>query len=419
MKYANLKFSARSINNLGDNIQIIALDYIYELMGVSKNDIVYIDYHELSTYKEEYVVLPIAFPMIDYVENGVSGRFSDHIIPVFISFVLQRDFLYPAEIDYLKKFEPIGCRDEITNNILRSYNIKSYVHGCITFLLPERNNLIHTDKVFIVDAEEELVNLLPKKILENKDIEFRTHILKDNDPKEKALFQYNEYKDNASLIITSLLHCALPCFAAGIPIIMLNEKVACRKAFLEALFPIYNHNTIDSAMPSCLSEDLKIRKNCIIDLTIRRIKNTYNEDKEIFDTSYFFENRSNKSIYENEMFTPFKKYIDEKWDDLNGDYNYSVFGLNNCSEMLVNYIEKKYPNAKLIAAYDNFKDCIFFNHKNEKIGNIINNSENFVFVTAYGAIESVKFFEEKNYNRDLTFVKIGKEHVEVRRINKE
>ena len=43
MKFANYKFNARGVNNLGDNMQLIAIDSIYERMGIPKEDIIYID----------------------------------------------------------------------------------------------------------------------------------------------------------------------------------------------------------------------------------------------------------------------------------------------------------------------------------------------------------------------------------------
>jgi hypothetical protein len=41
MKYANYIFHARGVNNLGDKMQLIAIDSIYEQMGIPKEDIIY------------------------------------------------------------------------------------------------------------------------------------------------------------------------------------------------------------------------------------------------------------------------------------------------------------------------------------------------------------------------------------------
>jgi len=75
MKFANYTFNARGVNNLGDNMQIIAIDTIYENMGIPKEEIVYIDKNETGSYQGEYVILPVTMPLVDYTEGGISGRF--------------------------------------------------------------------------------------------------------------------------------------------------------------------------------------------------------------------------------------------------------------------------------------------------------------------------------------------------------
>ena len=55
VKFANYYFKGKSMNNIGDNMQILAIDYIYQQMGV-QDDIVYIDKNDLPTYEGEYVV---------------------------------------------------------------------------------------------------------------------------------------------------------------------------------------------------------------------------------------------------------------------------------------------------------------------------------------------------------------------------
>ena len=58
MKYANISIesgyakskerkNAIRVVNIGDYIQIIAIDNLYKKMGISKRDIVYIEYYDL------------------------------------------------------------------------------------------------------------------------------------------------------------------------------------------------------------------------------------------------------------------------------------------------------------------------------------------------------------------------------------
>ena len=40
-----------------------------------------------------------------------------------------------------KKYEPIGCRDEYSCNYFRKHGIESYIMGCYTLCLPERDEI--------------------------------------------------------------------------------------------------------------------------------------------------------------------------------------------------------------------------------------------------------------------------------------
>ncbi|MHB9292886.1 hypothetical protein Holit_01999 [Hollandina sp. SP2] len=47
--------------------------------------------------------------------------------------------LSPAGIKYLKKHEPIGCRDYGTVKLLGKYGINAYFSGCLTLTLGRKN----------------------------------------------------------------------------------------------------------------------------------------------------------------------------------------------------------------------------------------------------------------------------------------
>ena len=58
----------------------------------------------------------------------------------------------------------------------------------------------------------------------------------------KVTHRYQEYQDNASLIITSLLHISTPCVAYGIPVILARDLISYRFSWLDKLLPIYSEN---------------------------------------------------------------------------------------------------------------------------------------------------------------------------------
>jgi len=405
MKYANYKFSNFSFNNIGDNMQIIAIDYIYEKMGIKKEDIVYIEKNELALYDGEYVVLPVTMPLVDYYENGIAGRFSSHIIPCFLGLTSPKTTLNRAEIDYYKKYEPIGCRDEMMYNTLKKYGIDCYIHGCVTQLLPNRaeyNIDIDNDKIFIVDVSSSLLEYIPQDLKENA--EYRTHIYQNevDDPKSKAREQYMEYISSAKVVITSLLHCAVPCMAAGIPVILIRDNVTYRMAWLEKLLPIYTRKNISEVNWNPSPVEYKEHKERLLSITMKRLENTYNKYSDIMDLSMFYETRE-KSEYINDACYSIQQFIEENWTDKDGVYSYSIWGLTHMSEYIYNYICTHYPNAKLCHVYDTFRKLNFEGIETIHPDNIAEYKDEYVFVTAPSISKSAKEFFDRIDKKAETF----------------
>lgn len=63
MKYGRLSFANTPVDNkmcnLGDVIQSIAVDKLYEKMGVSREDCIDIRWEDMQTYQGETVLLPL------------------------------------------------------------------------------------------------------------------------------------------------------------------------------------------------------------------------------------------------------------------------------------------------------------------------------------------------------------------------
>ena len=149
--------------NLGDDIQSQAVMNLYNMMGISPDQIIPIDFNELVSYKGEYIVLPICYNLqTDYDLIP----FSQKIIPVFIGLSLfETSKLTQQVIEYLKKYEPIGCRDEQTFRMLSSVGISAYLAGCITQTFPLRKKSESQNKIFLVDVPDDMEKLIPQNIL--------------------------------------------------------------------------------------------------------------------------------------------------------------------------------------------------------------------------------------------------------------
>jgi len=404
MKYANYSFSARGVNNLGDNMQIIAIDELYKSMGISENEIIYIDTNKLDTYDGEYVVLPVTMPLVDYRVGGISGRFSQRIIPVFLGFTMVKDTLLPEEVVYFNRMAPVGCRDERTLITLRKYGIKSYLHGCMTATSSLRDMNRKYDKVYIVDAPKEIEQFIPDCLL-SKAVR-RTHMhecLKEN-PKQLMQQYYDEYKNEAALVITSLLHCALPCIAAGIPVILVKsaDAVSYRFAWLEKLTNIYTGSEFEKINWNQQPVLFEEHKKRVKDLTIRRLRQAHDEYAELFDLSFYYEARERKR-YINDACQSLIEYVEKNWINKNENYSYSIWGLTQIGEYMISYINKNYPKAKLCHVYDSFRKEELCGIVSEHPENIINYPDEVVLVTTNGAVGAAEIMRRLERGKDLEF----------------
>lgn len=394
MKFANYHFQARGVNNLGDNMQILAIDHIYEQMGIDLRDVVYIDTNELATYRGEYVILPVTMPLVDYREGGIAGRFSPWIIPVFLGLTMVKETLEEAEVAYYKKYEPIGCRDERTLNTLRRYQIRCYLHGCITVTLPRRPESSEAKDVYIVDVDPKLAEQIPAGLREGA--VYRSHLRHDrlDDAKAETAKQYQEYKDHARLVITSLLHCSVPCMAAGIPVILLKDRVSYRMSWLEKLLPVNTSANIDRTDWDPAPVALDAHRDRVLRLTADRLRKAYEENAPLCDLSWFYEDRE-KNEYINDACDSLQRWVDTHWTDHTAAYEYGLWGLTQVGEWLTDYISANYPNAKLCHVYDSFREAPFRGLRSVHPDVIRQHRDEVVFVTTNGAESAAKaLFEE-------------------------
>lgn len=295
MKYGLLsydEFKEFGGQNIGDYVQSLAAkQFIPE-----RSEILYVKRDHLNEYNGDPIKLIMNGWFSHIPENF---KPSDKIIPLFIAFHLNSTvkdkILTPENITYLKKYEPIGCRDKYTANLLNEKGIKAYFSGCLTLTLGMKYKNEHkTDDVYFIDpfigtdvSIFAIVNsllisfphyLLLKRIQKNmifqKGIKgyikaslFYTQYSKifGKNVLKKAKYLHNQYHcdseeeyfksaenlinlySSAKLVVTSRIHAALPCTGLETPVIFINnlndsELSTCRFDGLIDLFNVINHD---------------------------------------------------------------------------------------------------------------------------------------------------------------------------------
>lgn len=218
MKFASFRYDTSV--NLGDQVQSFAAEqYLPRLDG-------HIDRDTLDTVSGPEKTLVI-----------MNGWFSDKpqnwppsraVEPVFFGFHasyyndFNKRFLEGDSIAYLKTQEPIGCRDRQTRDWLRERGVDAFYSKCLTLTFPKRERTPKDGKVFLVDVEYYPV----PKSLRKKGVKVSqmTVPFYDDDTKRKMMRQLLEtYKKEAALVVTSKLHCAMPCLAMGIPVVFIGK----------------------------------------------------------------------------------------------------------------------------------------------------------------------------------------------------
>lgn len=266
--------------NIGDYIQSLAALGFAD----SNNRPIYINRENASSYDGE----PLKLIMNGWFTHTKTNNWipSDKITPLFVSFHLNSSaistVLNKEGHAYFKKHEPIGCRDYFTVETLKEHGIEAYFTGCLTLTLDRyKNEESERDGVYIVDPlynyptfnyirnypkgifryilnghifklsklKKHLSNIFSDELLNNA-VYINQSIPGNNmSHDEKFIMADNLLKKyaTAKLVITSRIHCALPCLAMGTPVIYINgfDTIgdSCR---MDGIIDLFNKIDVDS-----------------------------------------------------------------------------------------------------------------------------------------------------------------------------
>lgn len=216
--------------NLGDYIQILACMKMLERMSLKPSVFIDRDTELANEPRLETDAGGLLLPLNGWFKLMASNndpQWPPHkkIVPIFFGFHM-RPHVCPAllerpSLDYLKSHEPIGCRDPFTVDLLQDRGIRAYLTNCLSLTFPARSPAEEGDTVIVASADQEILQVIPPHY--RRDHVYINHYRKlgsfDSYMAEAgALLDF--YKTRAKLVITTFLHCALPCIAMGIPVVV-------------------------------------------------------------------------------------------------------------------------------------------------------------------------------------------------------
>ena len=233
--------------NLGDTAQTVATRGLYRSLGIAEQDIVVIDRDRLPLYAGEPAVL-----LMNGVFYGRCFPIPEAITPIFIGFNASAAVVREHR-ELLRRHAPIGCRDAATMAALLENGIDAYVSGCVTMTLPRRVRAPAGGRLFIVygagagQLPSAVLRHIPPRLMDSAVL--LDHRLPVGEfPLSPASMGWieryeshllNRYRDEASLVLTPLLHVSSPCLAMGVPVIIARKNHDPRFSLIGDILPMH------------------------------------------------------------------------------------------------------------------------------------------------------------------------------------
>lgn len=409
--------------NMGDAVQTMCVMQFYEELQIPESEVVYLNLNEINTYRGEKLIVPMVGAAV-----GIGFALlplSPDIIPIFISTHFAMSELTQEQVEYLKRFEPIGCRDEFGNDLMSSYGIRAYISGCMTLCLsrqfilshiPLKSNVIELEhgstgrRPYFIDVPKSLSDYIPDSY--NSNAVFLSHLISLNNntvmsnADAERLFsrvkqRLFEYLTNASIVISSRLHAIVPCIAMGIPVIGVFDNISYRFSWLDRLIPLYSErkfSAINWNPDRVDAETIILKMKELISASILR-----QNISEILveEVSSFWKNR-NKSNYGSHTYD---RLIDVGFASKK---EYIIWGCGLTGHSCYKTIQKTFPDAKLVTVIDTYLEGSFHGVSIQHPSVLTSQTDAYIILATYaGRDECYKKMREIGKREEQDFVFIG------------
>ncbi len=226
----------KSNMNIGDDIQAYATARFLPRVDC------FIDRETIDSFRSEdgepvavimnawYMWHKWNWPPSKYIYPLMTGfHYADHqLANQWFGSPLKFEFLDGVGARWLNAYGPVGCRDLFTLRHLQERGINAYFSGCITLTLPQMPETEDKGQyVCVVDVfkkgRDKLHSLLDGKI-EVREI---SHLRERDETlsweaRQTMVKELLTVYQNARCVVTRRLHCALPCLAMGVPVLLVR-----------------------------------------------------------------------------------------------------------------------------------------------------------------------------------------------------
>jgi hypothetical protein len=254
--FAALKVSTE---NLGDHIQIISGLRLMSRLGIRPARFIDRDDEIMSAPGLAEESGPVGILLNGWFKtNRLEWPPHPKLVPIILGFHVRLfqcpELVSDTSIEYFRKNQPIGCRDTYTTGLLRGKGVEAFTSNCLSITFPRRGaDPDMQTECFVVSRDDRIRRLLPQSL---GPYTFISHYSGTNDfaaNMAQAEHLLGLYQSRARLMVTTLLHCALPAIAMGIPVVVfypINDEAghaSDRERFsaLDRLVPVYRVDQVD------------------------------------------------------------------------------------------------------------------------------------------------------------------------------
>ena len=395
--YWDNSWNNKALLNVGDAAEYLVIEQLYKEIGISEDKWVRLSIKDLTTYSGEKLIVALNIALDSYVGyNDILENLSPDITPVFLGMSFADTNMNTKQLDCLRRFQPIGCRDERSYCYMQKMGIECYLNGCTASLitLPDDNRNTDDGKILFIDVPAAVVPYIPEEIkgqikFVNQELYCRRSDLSESfSPREWANAVMSNYSANVKFIVTSRFHGAVLALANNIPAIITLEKYTFRFSWIKNYLPIYTEENFSQIMWDISEVHYEPTKKLMKTIAKKRITDVITrcaDYLEITDFQRTYEKSETQSSNQVLYYHDALERIRTTWNKQD-TISYSFWGINDNSVYLNDYIKREYPNARLVAVYDMFKEIEFDGVKSEHPSCLIkkvNTPDFYVIVSAY------------------------------------
>lgn len=146
-----------------------------------------------------------------------------------------------ATRDWLRQHGPVGARDLSTLEYLRGIGVEAYFSGCLTLTL-RRPEGPRDAGLVLCDVPDTVVQALEDRGIVGRRTCHRDEKTKGQERFDSARALLALYA-RATWVVTTRLHCALPCLAMGTPVLLLDTAADIYR--FSGLSDLVHHRTVE------------------------------------------------------------------------------------------------------------------------------------------------------------------------------